>query len=301
MHNGANCKSHEKSRKIPGRMPQDQPNASYCKKQNHVYSRTKLDVSLSSAFCGWFWDFPVTQLRVSPLRKLTFGVLVIALGCLAALPFRRYQSIPDASTLPVEATGPTQSALNGTNLEMLVNDKPHVIENLQSLALRPRPVQSLPSDHNRSLAIPKSYSQVAVPLDQVAANEDDFNATTPVRAKIERKRLSLQKKNATKTQPLAIKKHTRKSRNGKATERIAKQKPNEDKKTFGAAFGRTQSAPSLAKSETPPKSRYPKPETNAKLASTSSTDSVAADSDAIERLPAANENDGRKRHWIRQP
>lgn len=46
-----------------------------------------------------------------PLRTLTFGVLIVSGGTLAALPFRHYHTIPDSSTTPVPATGPTNSAL----------------------------------------------------------------------------------------------------------------------------------------------------------------------------------------------
>ena len=46
-----------------------------------------------------------------PLRTLTLGVLIVSGGTLAALPFRRYHAIPDSSTTPVHATGPTNSAL----------------------------------------------------------------------------------------------------------------------------------------------------------------------------------------------
>ena len=46
-----------------------------------------------------------------PLRTLTLGVLIVSGGTLAALPFRRYHAIPDRSTTPVQATGPTNSAL----------------------------------------------------------------------------------------------------------------------------------------------------------------------------------------------
>lgn len=46
-----------------------------------------------------------------PLRTLTLGVLIVSGGTVAALPFRRYQAIPDSSTTPVHVTGPTNSAL----------------------------------------------------------------------------------------------------------------------------------------------------------------------------------------------
>ncbi|MGI9445623.1 MAG: hypothetical protein ACR2N1_24320 [Rubripirellula sp.] len=45
------------------------------------------------------------------MRTLTLGVLIVSGGTLAALPFRRYHAIPDSSTTPVHATGPTNSAL----------------------------------------------------------------------------------------------------------------------------------------------------------------------------------------------
>jgi hypothetical protein len=59
------------------------------------------------------------------LRTLTLGVLIVTGGTLASLPFRRYQSIPDASARPAQATGPTQSELREANfekLEMLLAD-----------------------------------------------------------------------------------------------------------------------------------------------------------------------------------
>lgn len=47
-----------------------------------------------------------------PLRNLTLGVLLVTGGTLAALPFRRYEAIPDVANGSANATGPILSELD---------------------------------------------------------------------------------------------------------------------------------------------------------------------------------------------
>ena len=105
-------------------------------------SRTKLVVALPpSFFRSAAANLSIHPAPSLPLRTLTLGVLIVSGGTLASLPFRRYQAIPDASSGPVQATGPTQSELGDSNvekLELLVSDT------IQPLAADP--VQAAESD-----------------------------------------------------------------------------------------------------------------------------------------------------------
>lgn len=120
------------------------------------------------------------------MRTLTLGVLIVSGGTLAALPFRRYQVIQDASAVPTQVTGPSQSALRSNPPE----DSGSEIQQLPSIA----EVETLmdlspeaPSFGNvgrpaprRHVDIPLTFDDLAVPIDQPKPVQDRFNATAAV-------------------------------------------------------------------------------------------------------------------------
>ena len=117
------------------------------------------------------------------MRTLTLGVLIVAGGTLAALPFRRYRTIQDASTEPVQATGPTQSAMEQTDLRMLVDSSPSTFPASvaaidHALTSKP-PTWSAPAPptRRRTANMPLTYEDLAVPIDQPASVQQRFNAT----------------------------------------------------------------------------------------------------------------------------
>jgi len=106
---------------------------------------------------------------------------------LAALPFRRYQSTPDASAAPAALSGPAQSALD----KMPKAEADHstiAVSSLDALPTwNPEPAPQPP----RQIDIPLTYEDLAMPIDQPAAIQQRFNATAAVRQQqIERQRES---------------------------------------------------------------------------------------------------------------
>ena len=135
------------------------------------------------------------------MRTLTLGVIVVAGGTLAALPFRRYQAIPDASSAPAQVTGPMQSVLESSSPAAVASD-------LDSYPA-PGPVSYgdyVPTDltQRRSLdrraasqmmrrraEIPLTYEDLEVPIDQPEPIKQRFNATAQIRAELlERERVA---------------------------------------------------------------------------------------------------------------
>lgn len=117
------------------------------------------------------------------MRTLTLGVLIVAGGTLAALPFRRYRTIQDASTEPVQATGPTQSAMEQTDLRMLVDSSPSTFPASATAidhALTSKPPSwsaPAPPTRRRTASMPLTYEDLAVPIDQPASVQQRFSAT----------------------------------------------------------------------------------------------------------------------------
>ena len=143
--------------------------------------------------------FRSIQLRNLPLRTLTLGVLIVSGGTLAALPFRRYQALPDASSAPVQVTGPRQSALDDAAkmdaitpetlnpvtrslAEVDAPPPPHP-DPVRVLAttLAPKSVRIEPD--RRQVDIPLSFEDLSQPIVPPAPIEQRFNATARVRQK----------------------------------------------------------------------------------------------------------------------
>jgi hypothetical protein len=114
------------------------------------------------------------------LRTLTLGVLIVSGGILAALPFRRYQTIPDASTGPAQATGPTQSAISERSLKMLVDSKS--AGSSEALSPPELPIWTPPEQpKRRSESIPLTYEDLLVPIDRPDNVQQRFSATVEAR------------------------------------------------------------------------------------------------------------------------
>jgi hypothetical protein len=136
------------------------------------------------------------------LRTLTLGVLIVSGGTLAALPFRKYQAIPDASSAPAQVTGPTQSALDSADSSQLVTnpwpaDQPSSDASLEAinagaLASNLPPWHPLAtSQAPRSVDIPLTYDDLAMPIDPPPPIAQRFNATVPIRQQqLEQQRVS---------------------------------------------------------------------------------------------------------------
>lgn len=111
------------------------------------------------------------------MRILTLGVLIVSAGTLAALPFRRYQTVPDASSGPVQATGPTQSAVDHSRLPALAVDDavaaPQIDEFLEQVPLH----QAAAASRREHVSAPLTYDDLAVPINQPRYIRERFSAT----------------------------------------------------------------------------------------------------------------------------
>ncbi len=143
-------------------------------------------------------DFSLLPAPDAPLRILTLGVLIVSGGVLAALPFRRYQAIPDSSSAPAQVTGPTQGILEQSVLESNASRAlaaEHRDESVRDDAAPNDPGLFVPSyrspfladrlqiDHNPQRAnIPLTFEDLQVPLDLPDPVKRRFSATSPIRA-----------------------------------------------------------------------------------------------------------------------
>ena len=250
------------------------------------------------------------------MRNLTIGVLLIAGGTAAALPFRRYQSIQDASLEPTQATGPTQSALGNIDLEMLVRQAQTPID-VQSLALQPtQPRWPLPGEVSRTLKTPQQYDAVVVPVD-LSANDQAFNATES------------KGENAIVDSTVsghAANKNIDAVRSGLQANHVVKplmnsfsinKNPSPNRPTYHnwdepasilIAIG-DDPAKEVAPSKKSPIEKSPRHPTATAVLASSSQDiehkprrkNLAVNEPAEARLPAARPTDQRKHFWIRQP
>jgi hypothetical protein len=142
--------------------------------------------------------FRSIQLRAIPLRTLTLGVLIVSGGTLAALPFRRYQAIPDASSAPLQVTGPSQSALDSPQLDSVEAGSPpggaageKVVDSGLLVATSRQWTEPVVPRAPRQIDIPLTYEDLALPIDQPSAIQQRFNATARAREKqLERKRIA---------------------------------------------------------------------------------------------------------------
>ncbi len=130
------------------------------------------------------------------MRTLTLGVLIVTGGTLAALPFRRYQSIRDASSGPVQTTGPTESALGSSKLEMLVDlnasEARRDASPVDILAMELSAGAASTPPPNRHVSIPLTYEDLAVPIDHPDAIAQRFNAAVGLNPTVDAHQVPLQ-------------------------------------------------------------------------------------------------------------
>ncbi len=121
--------------------------------------------------------------RVLPLRNLTLGVLLVAGGTLAALPFRHVGSVPDASGRPPQATGPTLTELQ------LRAGAPELAQSIappsgfDPVLAEALPTWRPPRDRSRSdrhFDAPLSFDDLMAPIATPEPIRRRYDATVPV-------------------------------------------------------------------------------------------------------------------------
>ena len=142
------------------------------------------------------------------MRTLTLGVLIVSGGTLAALPFRRYQAIPDSSSTPVHATGPTDSALKMGAINPISG--PAFTPPQMADAMIPGSILATHSDAavedpdlnsldrianlsktGRSPDAPLTYEDLVLPIEMPDIVQQRFNATAAVKSiQMEKERLA---------------------------------------------------------------------------------------------------------------
>lgn len=131
------------------------------------------------------------------MKNLFVLALVVGLGILAALPFRRDPSAPNPVTKPAQATGPTESVLFDRRLELAIDA--HNTPEFRSLAL-PQPKRR-PDIADKQLQVPDSYEDLAVKIGpQLDARNPKFTATVK---SAEKKRLDESKVVPPRMKPFA--------------------------------------------------------------------------------------------------
>ena len=156
------------------------------------------------------------------MRTLTLGILIVSGGTLAALPFRRYQAIPDSSTTPIHATGPTISALQmdaNSSISQAIFSPPQMSEAmLPGSILAPHSEtpgvagtkQRQESSSNRVTSMartppshgsPLTYEDLVLPIEMPDIVQQRFNATAAVKSiQMERERVA--KTDKSKMEPM---------------------------------------------------------------------------------------------------
>ena len=209
------------------------------------------------------------------MRIVTVGVLIVAGGTLAALPFRRYQTIPDASSSPGQLTGPSHSILHDESAESQL-----AIESMPSPPM-PKPGefnQSTPSwappsqrpRAPRQLDIPLTFEDLSVPLVAPDPLKERYSATVDV----QRERRQRQR----------VEELTMPSIDTLAPGQL--QQIHEAASQFAPPLPDPRAGGSLASAGSPPPSVQPRP---------------TFQPEARIRGAARSAQPSRQRHWIRQP
>ncbi len=262
-----------------------------------------------------------------PLRTLTLGVLIVSGGTLAALPFRRYQAIPDSSTSPVHVTGPTHSALQIDQLDAIAGDAflpPQITDAMlpgsilathasavgasgpQTQTRPPASQETTLASRKRRFDVPLTYEDLLLPIEIPGIVQERFNATAAVQSiQMEKKRM------ANKSQPrMETIVATEKQTLDETTDSVfASSTPNVGKPRIvqpGSASA-SDMYPRVAQPNLAP------PETTAgTLASTPVTPAASSNADPLDATailpvlgshnqPPSIASQTQQRHWIRQP
>ena len=262
-----------------------------------------------------------------PLRTLTLGVLIVSGGTLAALPFRRYQAIPDSSTSPVHVTGPTHSALQMGQLDAIAGDAflpPQITDAMlpgsilathasagkatgpQAQTQPPATQEATLASRKRQFDVPLTYEDLVLPIEVPGVVQERFNATAAVQSiQMEKKRM------ANKAQPrmetiVATEKQTPDETTdsvfASSTPNVGEPRIMQPGSASASAMHPRVAQPNLAPRET----------TAGTLASTPVTPAASSNADPLDAtaiLPDLGSHDqppsiasqAQQRHWIRQP
>ena len=261
------------------------------------------------------------------MRTLTLGVLIVSGGTLAALPFRRYQAIPDSSITPVHATGPTDSALKMGTINPIsgtVFTPPQMADAMiPGSILAPHSEAPLPGSAEdphlnslnrisqrakteRSPDAPLTYEDLVLPIQMPDILQERFNATAAVKSiQMEKERLAdtppprMETMTATSSQTPASTGPSRfalEPRRGAETlERSVMQPSTIDQRQLQSNATRQRGSDTRVEDSVKkfPTVAQPQPEATematGTLASTASTSTPTEESDAPAMLPAATE------------
>ncbi|MEM9586212.1 MAG: hypothetical protein AAGA03_02930 [Planctomycetota bacterium] len=139
------------------------------------------------------------------MRNLTLGVLILTLGVLAAIPFRRARRVDDAPIEPGQATGPRASnlptslgvddaATRASELPRLTSPHPQS----RSIATHPKHANARQTSTSASSILdrhrwsqdaagtPLTYRDLAIPVDQPPGVQQDFAAASQFQSVAER-------------------------------------------------------------------------------------------------------------------
>ena len=267
-----------------------------------------------------------------PLRTLTLGVLIVSGGTLAALPFRRYQAIPDSSTNPVHVTGPTNSALQMGPPDAITQDAfrhpqasdampPGSILATHSPAIeaarqQPRPQDGILASRQRRSDVPLTYEDLMLPIEMPEVVQERFNATAAVKSiQMDKERLAnkelprMEKMVATQAQPPAA---ATDSMFASRTPSVAEQRVMQPGAASADAVLPTLAQPTLAKPTLAQPTLALRETAAGSLASTSVTPPPMPSSDQLDaaeilpnlgtqnKLPSVAAQ-SQQRHWIQQP
>ncbi|MGB7323341.1 MAG: hypothetical protein WBD31_00615 [Rubripirellula sp.] len=110
------------------------------------------------------------------MRNLTLGVLIVTGGALAAIPFRRHNSMSDDTLPPGTATGPSISALDFPPPDSIASTLDSDLPLPGSLPIWHR--GGLPKLPPRQVDVPLSFDDLMVPIDQPKPIRQRFAATS---------------------------------------------------------------------------------------------------------------------------
>ena len=267
-----------------------------------------------------------------PLRTLTLGVLIVSGGTLAALPFRRYQAIPDSSTNPVHVTGPTNSALQMGPPDAITQDAfrhpqasdampPGSILATHSPAIeaarqQPRPQDGILASRQRRSDVPLTYEDLMLPIEMPEVVQERFNATAAVKSiQMDKERLAnkelprMEKMVATQAQPPAA---ATDSMFASRTPSVAEQRVMQPGAASADAVLPTLAQPTRAQPTLAQPTLALRETAAGSLASTSVTPPPMPSSDQLDaaeilpnlgtqnKLPSVAAQ-SQQRHWIQQP
>ncbi|MDA8746227.1 hypothetical protein N9N28_16510 [Rubripirellula amarantea] len=225
------------------------------------------------------------------MRTLTLGVLIVTGGTLAALPFRRATVVPDASSVPTQATGPMESILDAPPVHQLVSqlddgEKLVLLNEVESAGdasiaftdysiRRPRQTQRRPS----RIDAPLTFEDLLEPIERPDSTKERLGAIAEISdQKRSQDRLAVMDV-APSTAPPTIMPVV-----APTTERFVALEPTREYPSSRAAGSLASAKPSY---DMPVETASPSP--------------LRFQDRSLETLPKPEVDAAPKRHWIMQP